>query len=135
MTDDTTAAALAFIEAINSGGIGAMTGLMSENHRFIDALGVEIRGRSAMRKAWIEYSVMIPDYRITVDQVFVSGTTAAIFGRASGTFSPDGKLHPRNHWEIPAAWRVVVRDGKIAEWQVYADNEPVRTIIARQEAT
>jgi hypothetical protein len=29
-------------------------------------------------------------------------------------------------WKVPAAWRAVVRDGLIAEWQVYVDNEPLR---------
>ena len=26
-------------------------------------------------------------------------------------------------WKIPAAWRAIVRDGKIKLWQVYADTK------------
>jgi len=29
-------------------------------------------------------------------------------------------------WTVPTAWRAVVRNGQVAEWQVYADNEPLR---------
>jgi hypothetical protein len=37
-----------------------------------------------------------------------------------------------NHWNAPAAWRAVVRDGLIAEWQVYADNQSARKIMGVQ---
>lgn len=124
-----TEIALAFVEAINAGNIGSMVALMSEDHLFIDSLGAQIRGRSAMRSAWIAYAVMIPDYRITVDHVLASGDVVALFGKAAGTFSPDGKLFPKNRWEIPAAWRAVVANQQVSEWQVYADNEPVRIIM------
>ena len=32
-------------------------------------------------------------------------------------------------WEIPAAWKAVVRDGLVAHWQVFADNQPVRKLM------
>jgi hypothetical protein len=38
-------------------------------------------------------------------------------------------LRPENHWTTPAAWRASIRDGLIAEWRVYADNEPIRQIM------
>jgi ketosteroid isomerase-like protein len=134
MSEPTPASvALAFVDAINSRNLGAMMHLMTDDHLFLDSLGARIRGRNEMRTAWIAYSVMIPDYRITVEETLASGNTVALFGKASGTFSADGKLHPGNHWEIPAAWRVVVAGGRIAEWQVYADNEPVRAIMVSVE--
>ncbi|HEY1939222.1 MAG TPA: nuclear transport factor 2 family protein [Candidatus Angelobacter sp.] len=36
-----------------------------------------------------------------------------------------------NFWKTPAAWRAVVKDGKIAVWQVFADNEPIRAIMRK----
>lgn len=36
-----------------------------------------------------------------------------------------------NFWTTPAAWRAVVKDGKIAVWQVFADNEPIRAIMRK----
>jgi len=120
---------LAFVEAINAGNIEAIVDLMSEDHLFTDSLGAQIRGRTAMRSAWIAYALMIPDYRITVDHVLASGDVVALFGKAAGTFAPDGKVFPKNRWEIPAAWRAVVANQQVSEWQVYADNEPVRIIM------
>jgi hypothetical protein len=29
----------------------------------------------------------------------------------------------------PKPWRAVVRDGQIADWQVYADNKPVYELL------
>jgi hypothetical protein len=31
-----------------------------------------------------------------------------------------------NQWNTPAAFRVFIEDGLVAEWRVYADNEPIR---------
>ena len=58
------------------------------------------------------------------------GNAIAMFGRARGTFAVDGKLARENFWEIPAAWRAVVKDGRVAEWRVYCDNDPARKIMA-----
>jgi hypothetical protein len=37
-----------------------------------------------------------------------------------------------NHWSAPAAWRAVVRDRLIAEWQVYAGNQNARKFMGVQ---
>jgi hypothetical protein len=29
----------------------------------------------------------------------------------------------------PAAFRALIEDGKVAEWRVYADNEPLRRLM------
>jgi hypothetical protein len=49
-----------------------------------------------------------------------------MLGVAEGTYTPDGKLKPENRWKTPAVFRALVEDGKVAEWRVYADNEPIR---------
>jgi len=122
-----------FIERINKHDVEGLTGLMSADHLFIDSLGSSLRGREAMRRAWIAYFHMIPDYSIESREVIRNGDTVGVFGIARGTFSSDGTLDPKNQWEMPAAWRAVVKEGQIAEWQVYADNEPVRRIMATYE--
>jgi hypothetical protein len=43
-----------------------------------------------------------------------------------------GELPKENHTSVPATWRAVVRDGLIAEWQVYADNQSARKITGVQ---
>jgi ketosteroid isomerase-like protein len=34
--------------------------------------------------------------------------------------------------QTPAAWKAVIREGKIMEWQVFADNKPVYEILAKR---
>jgi limonene-1,2-epoxide hydrolase len=49
-----------------------------------------------------------------------------MLGMVQGTYSPDGQLRAENLWKTPAALRAFIEDGKVAEWRVYADNEPIR---------
>jgi ketosteroid isomerase-like protein len=78
-----------------------------------------------MEKGWAGYFAWFPDYAIRVEETMTEVNHVALFGTASGTYAVTGKLLAANHWEIPAAWKAVVRDGRIGEWRVYADNEPV----------
>ena len=123
---------LAFIRAINSHEIGTLTDLMTTDHEFVDSLGALAGGRDRMRQAWIAYFFMIPDYRIEVAGVFPQGTSVVVTGKASGTVSVRGELPPANAWEMPIAVQAEVRDGRVARWQVFADNEPVRLILNRR---
>jgi hypothetical protein len=72
---------------------------------------------------------MVPDYHLEVSGSF---STAAdkdetmLVGTASGSYWSNGIKQPNSGWSTPAALRAVVRNGQIAEWQVYADNEPIR---------
>jgi len=52
-------------------------------------------------------------------------------GRAEGTYAVEGNLLTENRWQAPAAWRALIREGLVAEWRVYADNEPIRQLMAR----
>jgi ketosteroid isomerase-like protein len=122
---------LAFIRAINSHEIGALTDLMTADHEFVDSLGALAGGRDQMRQSWIAYFFMIPDYRIEVARVFSQGTSVVVTGKASGTVAVRGELPSANAWEMPIAVQAEVRDGRIARWQVFADNEPVRQILNR----
>jgi ketosteroid isomerase-like protein len=56
-----------------------------------------------------------------------------MLGLAHGTFAPDGNLKPENHWETPAAFRARIENGKVAEWRVYADNDPIRQRMAKAQ--
>ena len=122
-----------FINAINAHTVAALCDLMTDDHEFVDSLGAIVRGREEMRKAWIGYFYMIPDFTITCTAIFQHENAVALFGHARGTYSSDGKLHDENRWKMPVAWRAIVRDGRVAQWHVYADNEPLRQIIAGQQ--
>jgi ketosteroid isomerase-like protein len=121
--------ALAFIDHINSHDVPSLVMLMSEDLLFVDGLGQQVRGRQQVEKGWRAYFAWFPDYTIQVHDAVSRGTLAAIFGSAEGTYSVGGKLLPENHWKIPAAWKATVRDERIAEWQIFADNEPVWKIM------
>ena len=85
-----------------------------------------------MRKGWAEYFRLFPDYRVSHTDIFSQGDVVAAFGSAEGTLAVKGELPKENHSSAPAAWRAVVRDGLITEWQVYADIQSARKIMAVQ---
>jgi len=122
---------LAFLNAINQDDADKVAGLMTQDHVFIDALGNSIRGREKMRAGWRAYFAMCPDYKVSHQDIFPNGSTVAAFGSAGGTISANGQLVPENKWQTPAAWRVVVQDGLVKEFRVYADSKPVYDILAK----
>jgi ketosteroid isomerase-like protein len=125
---------LEFEHAINSRSPEAILALMTSDGEFVDSLGTRIKGADRLRVAWTSYFRMFPDYSISHSEIFAEGNTVAMFGEAQGTLAPDGHIKKENFWKMPAAWKAVVKDGKIALWQVYADNEPVRAAMRRKPA-
>jgi len=123
---------LAFMDRINAADVDGLCALMTEDHVFLDGLGNRMQGREAMRKGWMGYFRMFPDYRVSHAEIFAHGDVVASFGAAEATYAVNGKLAKENHWSVPAAWRAVVRDGLIAEWQAYADNQAARKILGLQ---
>lgn len=119
-------AALQFVGAINAQDVERLAALMTEDHRFVDSRGDVIDGMETALQGWNGYFRIVPDYRIYVRQTLCNGETVVLLGTARGTYTTDGRLHAENVWETPAAWRAVIREGRVAEWQVYADNEPIR---------
>jgi uncharacterized protein (TIGR02246 family) len=118
-----------FVAKINAHDVAGLCELMPEDHVFVDSLGNVIHGRETICAGWKGYFAWFPDYEISIAKVFHDGDEVALFGMARGTYCVDGNLLNENKWEIPAAWRAVVRDGLIAEWRVYADNSPVMQIM------
>jgi ketosteroid isomerase-like protein len=113
---------LSFIKRINDHDAEGVAALMTDDHVFIDSLGRAMRGRIEMRRAWESYFWLFPDYRIVSEEIFESSGVFAILGRASGTYCAGGEMLAENRWEIPAAWRAVIRVDRVAEWRVFADN-------------
>ena len=115
-----------FVAAINNRNLSGIASLMTADHLFVDALGNRIEGAAKMESGWRGYLTMCPDYRIRVDHALADGGLVLAAGAAGGTI--DG--HP---WSIPAAWKAVIRDQRVAEWRVFADNKPVYEILARRQ--
>ncbi len=116
-----------FVDAINQHDLAALARLMADDHEFVDSLGTCVPGRALVAAAWRTYFKMVPDYTLRVDESFVQGDVAVLLGTAGGTYAgaaTDGR------WQTPAAVRAVVRDGRVAQWRIYADNEPIRQLMA-----
>jgi ketosteroid isomerase-like protein len=118
-----------FINRINAGDPGALRDAMTEDHVFQDALGKRFVGREKMTEGWKQYFKLVAGYRIRADEFFQTGQTFAVFGTASGTCARHAEAGKGNFWEVPAAWRAVVRGNLVAEWRVYADNQPLRKLM------
>jgi ketosteroid isomerase-like protein len=123
-----------FVEAVNGRDPEKVLEQSSDELVLVDSLGFRTAGRGSVREAWAAYFKMVPDFRITLDQVIERGEVVVALGCASGTCSDGGPPKPENRWSTPAAWRAVVRAEKVAEWRIYADQEPMRAIMRRQAA-
>ena len=136
MNESSISVAHAFASAISRRDVASLADLMTENHRFIDSLGNIVEGREKMRAGWAGYFHMVPDYAIAIDETYEKDAVVVMVGSAQGTYSPDGALNHdqmmTNHWQTPAVFRAVIENAKVAEWRVYADNEPIRKLMAKK---
>jgi ketosteroid isomerase-like protein len=114
-----------FVTAINRHDVQALTALMAPGHIFIDSLGRRVEGAVSMEAGWRGYFAMCPDYWIRTDKVMAEDGVVLAAGQAGGSID---KLA----WQTPAAWKATIRDGTVAEWQVFADNKPVYEILSKR---
>ena len=115
-----------FVAAINGHDVELLAALMTPDHVFVDGLGNRAAGAETMKAGWRGYYAMCPDYWIRADDVVADGSLVLAVGEAGGTI--DGVA-----WQTPAAWKAMIREGKVAEWHVFADNKPVCEILARRQ--
>jgi len=132
MLSDSVEIVIRFITAINSHNINSISEMMSDDHKFIDSLGSIYRGKELMTRGWSNYLQLFPDYKIDIDEIYCDGDKIMFTGKAGGTYGTD-KTIKENHWEINAAWRALIVNDKIKEWQVFGDNKPVYEIIERNK--
>jgi ketosteroid isomerase-like protein len=118
---------LAFIDRINAHDVEGLAVLMSDDHTFIDAHGNQVSGREKMIAGWHGYFEWFPDYSIEVTEVFEDGDKLALFGFAGGSF----QNREGEKWRLPAAWKAIVKDGRVTLWQVFADTKIPFEIIER----
>ena len=116
---------LAFVESINAHDVNRLAQLMSDDHVFVDAHGNEVVGKEKMSVGWRGYFEWFPDYQIEVTEIFEGmlgeedGQTFAMFGFAGGSFKGSADAA----WRLPAAWKAIAKDGRVALWQVFADTK------------
>jgi ketosteroid isomerase-like protein len=101
---------VAFNEAINAADVSRLEGLMTEDHRFVDAAGSEVHGRAACVDAWRGFFTAFPGYRNVFARVreVAPGEVEAV-GRSECS---DPRL------DGPARWTATVVEGRVRRWQV-----------------
>lgn len=112
------------IARINAHDAHGLLALCAPDHVFIDSLGARLSGPPQLEQAWNRYFSLFPDYRIEVDTIVSDGPVVLMSGWVSATIPGAG-----TPWRIPAAWRAVLANGQVAEWQVYADNKLIYEIM------
>ena len=115
-----------FVGAINNHDVQSLTALMTADHVFVDSVGNRAHSATFMESGWRSYFAMCPDYWIRTDYVMAEDDVVLAVGEAGGTI--DGVS-----WRTPAAWKAAIRDGKVMEWRVFADNKPVYEILAKRQ--
>jgi ketosteroid isomerase-like protein len=123
--------AMAFVDAINSRDVEQLTTLMTDEHKFIDGDGSEYDGKEQMKAGWTEHLELIPDLALSIFEHYEENDTVVLLGCSSGTIIHKGELKPENSWRVPSAWRVVVESGKVAVWQLYANQCALHEIYDR----
>jgi ketosteroid isomerase-like protein len=118
---------LSFIDRINAHDVDGLGELMSDDHLFVDAHGNEVVGKEKMIAGWHGYFEWFPDYKIEVIDLFERDDSFALFGFAAGSC----KSNKTENWRLPAAWKAIVKNGRVALWQVFADTKIPFEIIER----
>ena len=121
-----------FVDRINAHDVEGLISLMTSDHAFVDSLG-DVFTRPVIEEGWRQYFAMVPDYWIKIERAYSHEGVSILVGVAGGTYlSRDGAAKVANKWETPAVWTVKVEGNRVAEWRIYADNEPIRAIMRRQ---
>jgi ketosteroid isomerase-like protein len=144
MSEEAISVAIDFVRAINQQDPDMLASMMTPDHRFIDSLGHSARGWEGVTEGWRLYFQMVPDYRLDIEETYVQEGSVVMLGMARGTYShafedvqamgmpnqmeDSGSREPKR-WQTPAAVRARVEDGKVSEWRIYADNEPLRRLM------
>lgn len=123
---DAEAVVREYVARINAHDVNGIVAMCTSDHVFIDSLGSRLTGLEELIKGWEGYLALFPDYKIEIQVMASSGDLVLASGTAGGTHAHSGAS-----WRIPAAWRARIRGGRVAEWQVYADNKPVYEILSR----
>jgi len=102
--------ALRFNEKINQQDSEGLAELMTEDHKFIDAVGNVTKGKNIMKESWREFFKKYPDYRSKFNIVTVQDNIVVMVGYSTCSFKPlDGSN----------IWTARIHGGCVSEWRVY----------------
>ena len=111
-TKDPKLIALQFNEFINNQDIEGLSGLMTDDHTFIDRAGAVDKGKESMTKGWKEFFSSFPEYKNIFNRVESHGDLVTLIGHAYWS--------EENTYD-PAIWTARIEDDLVAEWRIYED--------------
>jgi ketosteroid isomerase-like protein len=120
-TKDPKLVALQFNESINKQDIKGLSGLMTDDHTFIDRAGKIDKGKESMTRGWIEFFKHFPDYKNTFTRVESQEDLVILIGYAYWSES--------NKYD-PAIWTARIENDHVAEWRIYEDTSETRRRLA-----
>ena len=109
-----------FVECINAEDLDGLCSLMTDDFTFIDYGGKVERGKDVMRQGFKGYFSDYPQYKIITEKVLTGGTGVAIIGKTTGSH-----ISPEVEVKETVLWTAEIRDGKVAQWRIYADTDVV----------
>ncbi|MEW6336045.1 MAG: nuclear transport factor 2 family protein [Acidobacteriota bacterium] len=125
--------ALRFVDAINRGDLADLDRLVTSDHEFVDSDGTRTTGRQAVIEGWAAFFGMVCGYTIDATEIHRAGDVVVLVGVAKGAFEARNQAGRRIAWEVPAAWRAVVRGDEVARWQVFVNPEPILAALQRSK--
>ena len=123
MDRDVVETAFRFVESINRQEVEKLTDMMTDSHRFVDLSGEEHVGRAVMRKGWLDYFRMCPDYLIHVCEFHHRGDRVYLIGRTTGSHLD---LPWREEFQDTVIWIADVEGERLSLWKVVADTPETR---------
>lgn len=104
-----------YVAAINAHDADAIESMLTEDFTYIDSWREGVTGRDKVMAAFRSLMQIDPDFGIEVDRMDWREPHMLMTGRVnSRQFGPNRR----------AVWQVLVRDGKIAEYQAWAEGGP-----------
>ena len=109
----------AFNDCINKQDIQGLSGLMADNHCFIDRDGQAYGPKASMVAGWKQFFKEFPHYRNTFEKVEALENLVAVRGHAYWT-----EDEPYD----PVIWTGTIEGDLISEWRVYDDTPENRDV-------
>jgi ketosteroid isomerase-like protein len=116
-TPDPILVVLQFNECINGKDLEKLSGLMTDDHEFIDRTGHRTASKAQMVLAWKRFFESFPEYHNVFDRVETKGNMVMILGHAAWS-----KEKPYD----PVIWSAVVVDNRVRQWRIYEDTPEIR---------
>ncbi|UCG27921.1 MAG: nuclear transport factor 2 family protein [Bacteroidales bacterium] len=111
-SQDPVSVVRSFNDCINNRDTEGLSGLMTENHTFIDRDGKSHGPKSYMVDGWIRFFNTFPKYRNTFKKIESAGNHVFVLG-----FAYWSEEEPYD----PVIWTAVIENNLVAEWRVYED--------------